>query len=190
MNQKTLYLLGLATLLGFPLLGFSIHWSISSESFTTLFSFSLHPFLQLVIGTFLGWSIALIGWELMCLAFMKKELEKYLSLFSVQSLSWGVILFVSLSAGIGEELFFRGVLQPFLGILITSVLFVAIHGYINPKNWRISIYGLYMTLAIVLVGFLSERIGLFSAMAAHATIDIVLLVKTKKTLQLTTLPGE
>jgi uncharacterized protein len=182
MTKKKLYLLGLVTLLGFPIISFLIHFFTSSDEFISLFNSEQPIYLQFFIGVAAGWSIALVGWEIMLLDCMKKELGKYLDLFSVRSLSWGVILFVSLSAGIGEEIFFRGILQPFLGVILTSVIFVAIHGYINPKNWRISIYGAYMTLGIVLIGFLSERVGLLSAISAHTIIDVVLLLKTKRML--------
>ena len=115
---------------------------------------------------------------------MKKDLNKYLKLFSFEDLSFSVIFFVSISAGIGEEIFFRGVLQPFLGVVITGVLFVAVHGYINPKNWRISIYGLYMTIGIIVIGVLTEKVGLITAIISHTVIDITLLHKTKKALKL------
>ena len=175
--------MGILTLLGFPLLGFIVHLFTSIDSFFFLFYSEYNFYLQLLLGVITGWVIAVIGWKIMLLDIMKEELGKYLNLFSSKSLSLGVIIFVSLSAGIGEEIFFRGVLQPFFGITITSLLFVAIHGYLTPKNWRISIYGLYMVLGIALIGYISDRIGLIAAIFSHATIDFILLLKTKKMLK-------
>jgi membrane protease YdiL (CAAX protease family) len=179
MTKKKLYLLGMLTLIGFPLLSFIIHLLTSETSFYVLFYSVQNIYLELIIGSIVGWSIASIGWEIMLSNFMKEELVKYLNLFSYRSLNLPVIIFISLSAGIGEEIFFRGILQPFLGVIITGIFFVAIHGYINPKNWRISIYGLYMTIGIILIGFLSERVGLITAIVSHAIIDLVLLLKTR-----------
>ena len=89
----------------------------------------------------------------------------------------GTIIIVSICAGVGEEILFRGVLQSYFGIWITAVGFVAIHGYLNPLDWRISLYGSYMTLAIVVIGYLHQHYGLTSAMLAHTMIDIVLFIK-------------
>lgn len=184
MTKKKLYLLGLLTLLGFPFLGFIIHLFTAKTSFVSLFESNYNSIVEITIGVFIGWVMALLGWRIMRLDFMKIELNKYLYLFNRKDLSLSVIIFVSLSAGIGEEVFFRGVIQPFLGITITSIFFVIIHGYINPRNWRISIYGLYMTFCIMLIGYLSEEVGLITAIFSHTIIDLVLLLKMKKMLKL------
>ena len=75
------------------------------------------------------------------------------------------------------EILFRGILQSYFGIWVTAVGFVAIHGYLNPFDWRISIYGAYMTAAIIAIGYLNQLYGLTSAMIAHTIIDIILFVK-------------
>jgi uncharacterized protein len=41
---------------------------------------------------------------------------------------------VSFFAGVGEELLFRGAIQPLIGIWLTSVIFIAIHGYISFRS--------------------------------------------------------
>lgn len=84
------------------------------------------------------------------------------------------ILFISFCAGAGEEILFRGAIQPYLGVWITAILFVALHGYINPFNWRISIYGILMCLIIAGIGYLNDHVGLTSAIAAHFMIDVYL----------------
>jgi hypothetical protein len=71
---------------------------------------------------------------------------------------------------------FRGALQPLLGIPITSILFVAIHGYLNPRDWRLSIYGLFMTAGIAWLGYLTDSRGLLSAIVGHTIIDVYLLI--------------
>ena len=74
----------------------------------------------------------------------------------------------------GEELLFRGAIQYWLGIWLTAILFVAIHGYLNPKNWKLSIYGVFMTFAIVGIGYFFEYFGIITAMSAHFMIDVYL----------------
>jgi membrane protease YdiL (CAAX protease family) len=83
---------------------------------------------------------------------------------------------VSLCAGWGEELFFRGLLQPYLGIVATSVLFWLAHGTVSFSNWRVNLYGLCVFGAGVLLGLLYEWKGLLSAMVAHAMVDATTLM--------------
>ena len=83
-------------------------------------------------------------------------------------------LFLSVCAGVGEELLFRASVQPYLGIWITSILFVAIHGYLNPWNWKFSLYGLIILPFIVLLSYGYEFFGLWFAIMAHTAYDAVL----------------
>lgn len=183
MTKKKLFYLALFTLFSFPLLGFIIHYFTTNIPFHELFYSEYSLLSEILLGSALGSLIAVLGWELLKTNYLKQELNKYSSLFSPESLSYPLIIFVSLSAGIGEEIFFRGVIQPFLGVVLTAVIFVAIHGYLNPKNIRISIYGVYMTVAIILIGYLTQLFGLISAISAHTFIDIILLLKTKERLR-------
>jgi membrane protease YdiL (CAAX protease family) len=100
---------------------------------------------------------------------------RYERMFRNLRLNWSEIAFISLCAGVGEELLFRGVLQPLLGIVLTAVLFVAIHGYLNPRDWRISVYGVFMTGVICFLGWMTEVYGIWSAVMAHFVIDVILL---------------
>ena len=83
-------------------------------------------------------------------------------------------LFLSMCAGIGEELLFRSGIQPLLGPVITSILFIALHGYLNPFNWRFSIYGLIALPFILLISYSVGPFGLWFAIAAHFSYDAVL----------------
>ena len=183
MTKTKLFLLGLFTLLVFPLLSFILNYFTSEQSFSVLFFSQTSLIIEVIVGAILGVLIAWIGWGILNLNYLKGELDKYSNLFSAQNLTYPLIIFVSLSAGIGEEIFFRGIIQPFLGVVLTAIFFVAIHGYLNPKNLKISIYGSYMVIVITLIGYLSNYLGLISAITAHTFIDIVLLIKTKKSLE-------
>ncbi|MDQ3536108.1 MAG: CPBP family intramembrane metalloprotease, partial [Bacteroidota bacterium] len=90
------------------------------------------------------------------------------------NLNYFNIILVSLCAGIGEEIFFRAALQPIIGIWPTAIIFVILHCYINPRNWRISIYGFFMIIIMLGIGYLYETVGLISVMVAHTVIDIIL----------------
>ena len=62
-----------------------------------------------------------------------------------------------------------------LGIWVTSILFVLLHGYLNPFNLPLTYYGIYMVLVIGVLGLMTEHIGIVTAMIAHTLIDVILL---------------
>ncbi len=89
-------------------------------------------------------------------------------------------LLISLSAGVVEEIFFRGFLQPRFGIAFTTVLFAAGHaGYQQPAM----ILG--VSLLSVIYGLLARRRGnLWAAITAHTLFDAIqLLIVIPGTLQ-------
>jgi membrane protease YdiL (CAAX protease family) len=79
----------------------------------------------------------------------------------------GTRLLISLSAGVAEELFFRGYLQPRLGILPSTLFFVAAHaGYGRPFML------LGVCLLSLLYGLLSRwRGSIWAAISAHFLFD-------------------
>jgi uncharacterized protein len=82
---------------------------------------------------------------------------------------------ISLFAGVGEEILFRGAIQPLLGIWLTSVIFIGIHGYFKFKSAGHIFFGLMMFGLSVMLGYLFEIAGLAAAMTAHAVYDVVML---------------
>lgn len=176
MNNKVI-LLGLFTLVVFGYLGSQVIKYFQGRSLFELLVSGLDPGLQLFIGLIYGLASAKMAWSVIRMDFFKNEKNYYSRLVSKLKLNNAGIIFLSLSAGIGEEVFFRGALQPLLGLWVTSIIFVAIHGYLNPFNWRISIYGIIMVFIIAGIGFLFEKSGLVSAIAAHAAFDFVLFRK-------------
>jgi uncharacterized protein len=140
----------------------------------TMFRSELNIFLQIGLGLLVG-SILGMGAKWVVKRPMLSPLAtRYSRMMQSLNLKQGHIYFLSFCAGFGEELLFRGAIQPLAGIWITAIIFVGIHGYLNPMNWRISLYGIYMTLAIALLGYLTEWWGIFAACAAHMAIDVVL----------------
>ena len=130
---------------------------------------------QLLLGTATGWLFGQLAWLIASQDCLRPLADRFAGLIRELNPSRGDIWFVSLCAGVGEELFFRGGLQPLLGIWLTAILFVAIHGYLNPFSWAISLHGLAMPGMIAALGYLTEWSGILTAMTAHALIDVVLL---------------
>ena len=75
----------------------------------------------------------------------------------------GGALVIAVAAGVGEELFFRGLLQPVFGIPATSLLFTLVHSHYGPT------YSLLLILAgSLLLGVLRKHYGTVPAMIMHA----------------------
>ena len=138
-------------------------------------------YLQVLVGTAYGTITALGSWKLIRMSLMKQVREFYAQIIAPLKLTVFDIVFISLCAGIGEELLFRGAIQPWLGVWVTAIAFVAMHGYLSPNNWKLSIYGALMTLVMVGVGYMTIHLGLLASMMAHAAIDVVLLYKLCQT---------
>ncbi|MFM7725783.1 MAG: CPBP family intramembrane glutamic endopeptidase [Flavobacteriales bacterium] len=147
--------------------------------------------MQLLWGSIAGIAIALGAHLLIASPLLNQVNSSYARILGRFKLNLSEVVLISLCAGIGEEMLFRGAIQPFLGIPITSILFVAIHGYLNPRDWRLAIYGLFMTGGIAWLGYLADTRGLLSAMMGHTIIDVYLLLylqRTAKTIQVTDNP--
>lgn len=132
---------------------------------------------QIGVGTLVGLASAAVGWFIIRTALLKDVREFYSDMIKPLQLNLMDIIFISFCAGFGEEILFRGAIQPWLGVWLTAIIFVAIHGYLNPKNWKLSVYGGFMTVAIAGIGYLADYAGLLSAMVAHTVIDIFLLIR-------------
>ena len=176
-NKQILMQLALATLIAMPMLAVIIdHFSETVDLQLMLLS-GINPLMQILIGLFAGIVIGHLAFFISTCSFMKPVMKKYSQLFGAFELNHSEMIYVSVCAGVGEEILFRGALQPLCGITITSLLFVAIHGYLNPKNWRISIYGILMTIAIISIGYMTLHVGIISAIIAHAMIDYYLILR-------------
>lgn len=168
------------TLLIMPLIG----WVISLFSSKVLLwdrwvgnkSISHQIFIGLGVGVLAGF----LARKIIEMDFMEPVRARYAARFADLKLNWISVIYISLCAGIGEELLFRGAIQPLIGIVLTAFVFVAIHGYLNPKDWRVSVYGLFMTVVIILFGWMTEEIGIWSAVLAHTMVDVILLADLGK----------
>jgi membrane protease YdiL (CAAX protease family) len=82
-------------------------------------------------------------------------------------------LLIGLSAGVGEETLFRGAVQPRLGIVLTSVLWAAIHVQYGP-----SVILVYIFIFSLALGFLRNRINTTATFITHATYNFLTVLLT------------
>lgn len=174
--KRKLILLATLTLIGFPLVGYGVLYFFESNPLEIMMQSHTSLMLQIPLGIAVGVFLGKIAQLIISQPFLQETETKYARLISNLQLNQTAIIFISLCAGFGEELLFRGAVQPLIGIWPTAILFIALHGYLNPMNWRISIYGLFMTIAIASLGYLTNYFGIWSACIAHAAIDYVLFL--------------
>ncbi|MCL4266397.1 MAG: CPBP family intramembrane metalloprotease [Anaerolineae bacterium] len=133
------------------------------------------PLHQVVIG--LAWIFILVLVQAMAgllwqmLDPEQSELVETLNLEMLGGLdSVGAWLILALATGIGEEILFRGALQPVLGLGVTAVLFALVHvqyGLLTPATLALLIIGLVL-------GILRQRYSTSLAIFVHAGYNFVL----------------
>ncbi len=176
-RKRTILLLALATLIIFGGLGVLFIPYARDIGITVFVSGNKQLWLQLTVGLIFGIITANAGWQIVELPKLEKTKVFFSEIIKPLKLNTFEIIIISVCAGIGEELFFRGAVQPMLGVWATSVLFVLLHGYLNPFNLPLTYYGIYMVVVIGVMGLFTENIGIVTAMIAHSIIDYILLQK-------------
>lgn len=89
-------------------------------------------------------------------------------LFNIVKNSLPAALLVAILAGTGEEIFFRGALQPVFGLYVSSLLFALVHVHygFTPEM-------LILFLVSVGFGLARKRFSTTAAIIAHATYNFV-----------------
>jgi membrane protease YdiL (CAAX protease family) len=77
-------------------------------------------------------------------------------------------LLIGLTAGIGEEVFFRGALQPRFGIVLTALAFALMHTQYELTWVLLGMFGIG-----ILLGIERQRYGTVAAIVTHATMNII-----------------
>lgn len=165
---------GWITLLVFPIPAFAFLYYFEQLTFFEFVQIKNFKIVPIGYGLEFGFVYALICYVLMQAPFFDQVPTKIDSIIAQMNLKVRDGIFLSLCAGIGEELLFRSGIQTYFGWLITSILFVAMHGYLNPFNWRFSMYGLIVLPFIFLISLGFNTFGLWFAIAAHFSYDAVL----------------
>lgn len=83
---------------------------------------------------------------------------------------WPLIVGISIGAGVGEEILFRGILQKWMGWIGQAALFAAVH--VNQGFLAVG----FIFLIALAFGYLVKRgVPLWSVMIMHTFYDIILL---------------
>lgn len=170
-----LWFLGLVTLILFPLAAWPI-LHFQDKSFWNLFRIEGNDWYTLPAYTAYGIMFALIIIWFTEHPFFERSMNRYKNILSQFKLNYAYAFFLAICAGVGEEVFFRGAIQPLIGILLTAIIFVAIHGYFSFKVWKVNLFAVGLIAFITLIGYGAEKHTLWHAILPHFSYDFVLLV--------------
>lgn len=140
------------------------------------------------LGGGISWPIQLIGSfiltpPLALLAFRAIEQNRFFKalsefnhrVFESMKPTMFRIVMLSIAAGFGEELLFRGAIQPLVGIVPTSLLFGALHSGFRLAERVYLLYACLVFIISVILGVVADTIGLLAAMTAHGVWDLTVL---------------
>ncbi len=104
---------------------------------------------------------------------LHKEIEQGLVQMTEQVSTFSGALILGLSAGIGEEVLFRGAIQPRYGIIFTSLVFSLFH-----VQYGFSLVVLGIFLVGILFGLERQRMNTTTAIITHLVYDTIAVVIT------------
>jgi uncharacterized protein len=106
-----------------------------------------------------------------------KELHQKLRPFASEISATGIVVLALLSA-FGEELVFRGLIQPWLGVVVQALLFGVVHYLPGSSRW---VWTAWATLVGLALGAIFQLTGsLIGPLAAHALINGLNLTYLKR----------
>ena len=170
---------GLITLLIFPLPVFIAFWLTKHSIPYDWFKFAKIVSPASYLG--LSWGVIYAVGSLYISQWfnISQEMKKQELLVKSLNLTLLDCIFLAFCAGFGEELLFRIGIQSIAGISITSIGFVAIHGYLNPFKWRMAIYGLILLPFIFSLAYAVNFFGIWFCISAHMGYDLLLFLAIK-----------
>lgn len=180
-SQRKLLFLGLLTLFGFGGIGLSILYFAQDVTPVQFFLAGKAPWWrQILHGMWYGVASAMFALWLIHFDFFSSEMQFFSSLLSKLAPTHLHAVYYSFCAGVGEEILFRGGIQPYLGIWLTSVVFILLHGYLNPFNLALTLYGILMVFISAGLGYLFEIFGVIASMVAHFIFDLLIFVAVRR----------
>lgn len=118
------------------------------------------------LGAALGFSVgAVIGFLFIHWSPLHVVADHMASLVAWETLGIRDVLFIALLAAFGEELLFRGALQPLIGLVPAALVFGLLHATSLPHMILAGILGFWLGLLFYWTG------GLWPPIAAHFALD-------------------
>lgn len=99
---------------------------------------------------------------------LESQIQENLGTMTQGLQSWGGALILGISAGVGEEILFRGAMQPRYGIIFTSIVFASLHVQYGPS---LTILGIFVMS--VLLGIERKRVNTTASLVTHVVYDVL-----------------
>lgn len=183
-SRLNMILLSLATLVGFGVMGIASIYFIQDVSLSQLLHNGKPISDQLLRGGSFGLAAFLLAFVLIKSSFLRGSGDMLTRMIKAMNPTLIEVAFYSFCAGVGEELLFRGGIQPLFsdihtGVWITSVIFIVLHGYLNPLDIQMTIYGILMVFISAGIGYLFIMSGLYASMTSHFVFDLLMFMYLK-----------
>ncbi len=102
---------------------------------------------------------------------LDKQISNNLTNMTANLSSIGGAVLLGISAGAGEEILFRGAIQPRYGIVFTSIVFASLH---IQYGISFTIVGIF--LVGVLLGLERKRVNTTASMVTHVIYDVLAVI--------------
>ena len=136
--------------------------------------------IQIAVGAVAGLIIGILcGWLVTKINFFESVLELIKDMTVKYKLNYIDIVIISLTAAVCEEFLFRGALQRLWGVWPVSVLFILLHGYFNPRNLKMTAYGVIMLVLSAAIGYSYKYLGMYAAIMFHFVFDVAAMSMEK-----------
>ena len=102
---------------------------------------------------------------------LDKQIQNNLENMTANVSSISGALLLGISAGAGEEILFRGAIQPRYGIVFTSIVFASLH---IQYGISLTIVGIFFVS--VLLGLERQRVNTTASMVTHVIYDVLAVI--------------
>ena len=99
---------------------------------------------------------------------LQKQIQENLGTMTQNISSFGGALLLGISAGVGEEILFRGAVQPRYGIVFTSLVFASLH---VQYGFSLTILGIFFVS--ILLGIERRRVNTTASVVTHVVYDVI-----------------
>ncbi|MFN8297906.1 MAG: CPBP family intramembrane glutamic endopeptidase [Chitinophagales bacterium] len=178
-DKKRLLYISWLTLFGMSAMGILLIYFVQKQDVEIVLAGRKSYYTQVLSGLFFGSLASLLGVILIRGKHFKGVRSFLEDMIGDMNPSLTQIIVYAGCLSVGEEMLFRAGIQPIINIWPAAFLFVLLHGYINPANLNLTIYGFFLVLIGAGLGYLFRYLGLFSAITAHFVYDVTMFCVLK-----------
>lgn len=147
---------------------------IQDKSLVDVFLDGYAPHVQIIIGLLVGSILAVVIRYVPFLSSLR-QMARHLIGAQLQPKKVEIPLFAYATAT-GEELLFRAILQPFIGVWLTSVVFTLSHGSFDFKSRGMILFNVFLFISSVVMGLLYMHVGLLAVIMAHGIYNVWIML--------------